>query len=286
MQIHGAATLGFAKFDLDTSVKNLSSLGFKNVELSYQGTHSKHFPYKQVEPQTVLEVLSKNGVKPISMNISTQRMDGDRPIHFDFANPVDAQEAVDQGQWYLQCAKEMDVRVVTLSTARRVLDDRWNTVMKPACAAFRRIAETAGELGIAVNLEVPHLFQIADTVDHTKAIFAEIDHPAVGATVDSSHWGISGYDPFEFFTWLGPRLRHVHLRDSSGADTKDEKQNLELTPGKGTVDFVKLRKALEHVQYEGRVTLDFEYKITDLETIHNEYRQGLAELKRCGWEMA
>ena len=104
--------------------------------------------------------------------------------------------------------------------------------MKTACAAARRIAEIAAELDISVHLEVPHLFLITDTVEHVKAVFERIDHPSVAATVASSHWGISGYDPFEFFTWLGPRLRHVHLRDSAGPDTKDGKQALELTAGR------------------------------------------------------
>ena len=272
MNIDGAATLGFAKFDLETAVKHLSRLGFKSVELSYMGWHSKHFPYKQIDPAAVLTLLSEYGVTPISMNISNTRSMGSqdhltasgRPDHHDYTNPLHVQEAVDQARWYLESAKAMDISIVTMSTARRVFGDQWNGVMQGACVALRRIAEIAAELEISVNLEVPHLFQITDTVEHVKAVFDEIDHPNVGATVDSSHWGIVGYDPFEFFGWLGPRLRHVHLRDSEGPDTKDGKQTLELTAGKGTVDFALFREALQQVEYSGRVTLDFEYKIDDL----------------------
>ena len=257
MKIDGAATLGFARFDLETAVKHLSGLGFKSVELSYMGSHTKHFPYKQIHPTTVLKMLSEYGVTPISMNIYTHRtVDGQTDPH-DYTNPFDAQEAVDQARWYLESAKAMNIEIVTLATARRVFGDRWNGVMKAFCAAFGRIATIAADLDISVNLEVPHLFLITDTVEHVKAVFDEIDHPSVGATVDSSHWGIIGYDPYEFFSWLGPRLRHVHLRDSKGPDTKDEKQTLELTAGKGTVDFVLFRKALVRLShFSGRVTAD------------------------------
>ena len=51
------------------------------------------------------------------------------------------------------------------------------------------------------------------------------------------------------------------------------------------MDFVKLREALQQVGYAGRAMLDFEYKITDLDRIRDAYRQGLAHLARCGWEM-
>ena len=283
MRIDGASTLGFAKFDLKTAAEHLSGLGFKSVELSYMGWHSKHFPYKQADPVTVLQMLSKYGVTPISMNLYTHRTVDGRVDHHDYTNSSDAQEAVDQARWYLESAKAMDIEVVTLTTARRTFGDQWDSVMKAFCAVFRRIAKIAADLDMNVNLEVPHLFLIADTVEHVKTVFDEIDSPNVGATVDSSHWGIIGYDPYEFFSWLGPRLKHVHLRDSKGPDSKDGKQNLELTAGKGTADFVLFRKALEHVGYTGRVTLDFEYKIDDLAIIQAEYRQGLLHLETCGW---
>lgn len=286
MRIDGAATLGFAKFDLETAIKHLSGLGFKSVELSYMGKHSKHFPYKKADPATVQRLLSQYGMTPISMNIYTHKTVDGRIEHHDYTDPKDVQDAVEQARWYLESAKRMNIDVVTLGAARRAFGERWNDEMKAACAAARRIAEIAAELDISVHLEVPHLFLITDTVEHVKAVFERIDHPSVGATVDSSHWGISGYDPFEFFTWLGPRLRHVHLRDSAGPDTKDGKQALELTAGRGTVDFVLFRQALEQVGYSGRVTLDFEYKIDDLATIESEYRRGLAHLETCGWVLA
>ena len=294
MNIDGAATLGFAKFDLKTAVEHLSRLGFKFVELSYMGWHSKHLPFKQIDPTAVLTLLSEYGMTPISMNISNHRSmsskdhltASDRPDFHDYTNPLHVEEAVNQARWYLESAKAMNINIVTMSTAPRVFGDRWNVVMNGACMAFRRIAEIAAELDISVNLEVPHLFQITDSLEHIKAVFDEISHPNVGATVDSSHWGIVGYDPFEFFGWLGSRLRHVHLRDSEGPDTKDRKQTLELTAGKGTVDFALFRQALQQVGYSGRVTLDFEYKIDDLAVIESEYRQGLAYLETCGWCLA
>lgn len=58
---------------------------------------------------------------------------------------------------------------------------------------------------------------------------------------------------------------------------------MELTPGKGTVDFVKLREALERVGYAGAVQFDLEYRVDDLEFIEGEYDAAIKYLKECGW---
>ena len=156
--------------------------------------------------------------------------------------------------------------------------------MRSAARAFREQARIAADLGMYIHLEVPHLFQITDSVDHVKAMFEEVDHPALGATVDTSHWGVIGYDLDDLFGFLGDCLRHVHLRDSAGSDTQDFRQDLELTPGRGTVDFAAFREALQRAGYQGTVSLDFEYRMPDIPHIRSEFDYGLAALAAAGWE--
>jgi len=83
---------------------------------------------------------------------------------------------------------------------------------------------------------------------------------------------------------LGERVRHIHLRDSAGADTRDFKQDLELTPGSGVVDFAAFGAALDRFGYSGEVSLEFEYRIKDLKRIESEYDRGIEYLEQCGWE--
>ena len=89
----------------------------------------------------------------------------------------------------------------------------------------------------------------------------------------------------EFFDHLGDRLWHIHLRDSAGLDTADRKQELELTPGAGSVDFAKFAQALDRVDYYGDVTIEFEYRDLDLESIEREFDKGLKYLKQKGWKL-
>ena len=286
MRIDAATTLGFSAYGLDTALRQLAEVGFRKVELSHMGTFCVHLPYRQTEHEAVADALDRHELQPIAGNISTGRWDPDgQHRFFDYTDSADAREAVAQGRWYLELAAQLGVRTVTMGTARRQLDERaWLRHMRPAARAFREQARIASDLGIYLHLEVPHLFQITDSVDHVKAKFEEVDHPALGATVDSSHWGVIGYDLDELFGVLGDCLRHVHLRDSAGSDTRDFRQDLELTPGRGTVDFAAFREALERAGYQGTVSLDFEYRMPDIPHIMNEFESGMAALTAAGWE--
>ncbi len=84
---------------------------------------------------------------------------------------------------------------------------------------------------------------------------------------------------------LAERLWHIHLRDSEGTDTADFKQELELTAGKGTVDFEKLAQALDRANYEGDVSLEFEYRDMRLDEIEQEFDLGLKHLTDTGWQL-
>ena len=285
MKIHAATTLGYSAYGLETALAQLADTGFREVEISHMGSFCVHLPYPDTKAEAVADALDRNAVRAMACNISLGRWEPDRRDRFfDYTDSGDAREVVARGRWYLELASGLGVRTVTMSTARRQLDEReWLRHLKGAARAFREQARIASDLGMYLHLEVPHLFQITDSVEHVKAMFEEIDHPAVAATVDTSHWGVIGYDPDDLFAFLGDCLRHVHLRDASGSDTRDFRQDLELTPGRGTVDFAAFREALQRAGYQRSVSLDFEYRMPDIPHIRGEFDYGLAALAEAGW---
>ncbi len=287
MKVDAATTLGFSAYGIETALQQISELGFDKVELSQMGTFCVHLPYPETESQLVKEALDRHGLQPIAFNISAGWFQRDREHHFfDYTEEADRREAILQGRWYIELAAKLGVSTLTIGSARRQLEDGiWLRNLRAAAGAFREQAKIASDLGIYIHLEVPHLFQIYDSVDHVKAMFEEVDHPAVGATVDTSHWGIIEYDLYDLFDFLGDRLRHVHLRDSAGTDTQDFRQDLELTPGRGTVDFTFFREALQRANYQGTVSLDFEYRMPDISHIIQEYEFGISTLNAAGWEL-
>ena len=107
----------------------------------------------------------------------------------------------------------------------------------------------------------------------------------MGAVFDSTHQQVIGYSVEEYLETLGERLCHVHLRDAAGEDTADFRQNLELTPGKGDVNFAHIGRVLDRFGYEGHVTLELEYQGRPVEQIEPEVDAGIAYLRECGWEL-
>ena len=285
MKIHAATTLGFSAYGLPTALAQLADMGFREVEISHMGSFCVHLPHPDTTAEAAADALDRHGLRPIAFNISLGRWElGGHDRFFDYTESADARDAVAQGRRYLELAAGLGVRTVTMSTARRQLEEReWLRHLKGAARAFREQARIASDLGMYLHLEVPHLFQITDSVDHVKAMFEEVDHPAVAATVDTSHWDVIGYDPDDLFGFLGDCLRHVHLRDAAGSDTRDFRQDLELTPGRGTADFAAFREALQRAGYQGTVSLDFEYRMPDITHIRNEFEYGLAALADAGW---
>ena len=284
-RVTACATLGYAAYGLETAAEQIAARGFSRIEITELGSYCRHLPYQEGDPREALARLSGQGLVPVAMNVSPSRMVNGEILRPKRSDPEEAERVVDCARWFLESASSLGVRIVTFPIGERVSDEEWPEEARLSCAVYGRIADIAAEHGISLNLEVPHLYQIIDTVEHVKSVFEQIDHPSVGATVDCSHWGIIGYDLDEFFDFLGPRLRHVHLRDSAGLDTNDFKQDLELTPGKGTVDFARFGEALDRAGYERDVSMELEYRFRDIDRIEQEFDDAILHLRECGWEL-
>lgn len=180
---------------------------------------------------------------------------------------------------------ELGISMMSMVFGERNDRDDQERQLANAVKAYDQVARTAKALGIRMLLEVPHLYTIMPGTEQVFWIFERLESDNIGALVDSSHWGIIGYDIDDFFSRLGDRLWHIHLRDSRGTDSADRKQELELTPGDGTVDYSRFSDALDRAGYRGDVSLEFEYRDMTLDAIENEYDKGLAHLRKCGWKL-
>lgn len=282
-RVTACATLGYAACDLETALDAIAARGFTRVEITELGAYCRHFPFQKITAKAAAKLLDRRGLKAVAMNVSFCRLVNGELFRPQLSDPRTAEGVLVYARWYLEQARALGIGTVSFPIGPRVPDAGWERSIQGACAAYRRIAEEAAARGINLNLETPHLFQLTDSVAHVRAIFETIQHPAVGATVDSSHWGIIRYDLDAFFAWLGPRLRHVHLRDSAGRDTNDFGQKLELTPGQGSVDFATFGAALDRAGYAGEVTLELEHRYADLPRIGREFEAGIRHLRQCGW---
>jgi sugar phosphate isomerase/epimerase len=282
--INACASLGFAAFPLETALEQIVKLGFTDVELTHLGAYCLHLPMETADPQDIVDMVNRFGLKTRAMNISTSRMVDGAIQRVVLSDRTQTRSIIAYTTWYLKLARQLGAQCVSFPIGPRVLDPGlWKEEAEASARVFREIVAVGADLGVKVNLEVPHLFQLMDTIDHTMYLFDRINHTNLGATVDCSHWGIIGYDLGRLFTLLGDRLVNIHLRDSRGADTLDFKQELELTPGDGQVDFVTFGRTLDSIGYRGNVTLELEHRHARLADCMDAFHRGLAYLATCGW---
>lgn len=273
--INAVSSLGWANYTLYEALPKIKKLGFKKVEIASFCSYAFHFNFGSPTPDELKKMGDDMGFEFIYLNYSPDR-------YF-------AWEKGFEEKFYFDCEKKLKqlpkvgIKKMTLITPERNERQDIDLQFDRMIALYDDVGEMAKRYGVMMVLEVPHLYTIINRPEHVYKVLERIKSDNIGVLADSSHWGIIKYDADEFFSAVGERLAHIHLRDSTGPDTNDRKQMLELTPGKGTTDFIKFGSALDKAGYSGDISIEFEYRDMTLDDIDREYEEGFSHLKKCGW---
>ena len=127
-------------------------------------------------------------------------------------------------------------------------------------------------LGIKFCLEV-HPTEIAfDIVSAERALEAVNNHPAFNFNYDPSHFGYQGVDYVEFIYRFRDRISHVHMKDAGWSLSPKEAGvfggHIEFgdrrrfwnfrSVGRGDIDFEEIIRALNHIGYNGPLSVEWE----------------------------
>lgn len=149
----------------------------------------------------------------------------------------------------------------------RAFGDRW----RPIFDAFEAH-------GVGFALEV-HPTEIAYDLETMERALDAVDfHPAFGINFDPSHLIWQGIDPVNLIRAFPDRIYHVHVKDA--AVTQDGTNSIlggHLTfgdsrrgwdfrsPGRGDVDFEAIIRALNEIDYDGPLSVEWEDSAMDRE---------------------
>jgi sugar phosphate isomerase/epimerase len=255
----------------------MAARGFTRIEIASFQSYCFHFNFGSPTPTELRRMLDDHGLEPICLNYDSGT--------YQAWDPEEINRFVADSTRKIQHLSEVGIPMMTMSFGMRTTRDDHKYQLANEVKAYDAVAKVGARYGVKMLLEVPHLYGNMWSAEDALWIFARLDNANVGALVDSSHWGIIGYDLRSFLTALGDRLWHVHLRDSDGEDTADFHQQLELTPGDGSVDFRQFGRVLDSLGYAGDVSLDFEYRDRTLGAIETEFSKGLKYLEKMGWDL-
>jgi len=138
--------------------------------------------------------------------------------------------------------------------------ERWNPIL-----------DVFAECGVRFALEV-HPTEIAfDIYSAQRALDAIGGREEFGFNFDPSHLIWQGVDPVEFIRAFPDRIYHVHVKDAitllngrtgilgSHLNFGDPRRGWEFrSPGRGTVNFEEIIRALNHVGYNGPLSVEWE----------------------------
>ncbi len=139
--------------------------------------------------------------------------------------------------------------------------DRWNPIL-----------DVFDEVGVKFGLEV-HPTEIAfDIVSSERALEALGRREAFGFNYDPSHLGYQGVDYVEFIRRFSDRIYHVHMKDAYWSSVPrtagvfggytgfgDPRRYWDFRSlGRGSVDFEEIMRALNEINYDGPLSVEWE----------------------------
>ena len=146
-------------------------------------------------------------------------------------------------------------------------------------ARWKPILEVFEQERVSFALEV-HPTEIAFDIATTRRALAAVDHhPAFGFNFDPSHFAYQGVDYLGFLREFGERVFNVHVKDvwwsesptaigvfGGHSDFGTDGRFWDFrSPGRGRVDFESLVRLLNHAQYRGPLTVEWEDPMMDRE---------------------
>jgi sugar phosphate isomerase/epimerase len=136
---------------------------------------------------------------------------------------------------------------------------------------FNPILDVFGECGVRFALEV-HPTEIAfDLYSAQRALEALGHREEFGFNLDPSHLLWQGIDPVEFIRAFPDRIYHVHIKDAivtlngrtgvlgSHLNFGDPRRGWDFrSPGRGGVNFEEIIRALNAINYQGPLSVEWE----------------------------
>ena len=136
---------------------------------------------------------------------------------------------------------------------------------------FNPILDVFDDCGVRFALEV-HPTEIAfDIYTAQRALEALDNREAFGFNFDPSHLHWQGVDPVEFIRAFPDRIYHVHIKDAittldgrtgilaSHLNFGDPRRGWDFrSPGRGAVNFEEIIRALNDIDYQGPLSIEWE----------------------------
>lgn len=285
----------YADLSFETMCQKAKSFGYDGIEIACWGEHLDVSKANDAYCKGKLDVLRKHKLKlfaisnhlvgqAVSDHIIDERHKSILPPHVwgdgdpEGVRQRAAKEMIETGK----VAKKLGLKVVNGFTgspiwhmlysfppvSKEMIDKGYKDFAK----RWIPILDEYHNMGIKFALEV-HPTEIAfDIVSAERTLEALHNHPAFGFNYDPSHFGYQGVDYIEFIHRFAEKIFHVHIKDATwsmnpteagvfGGHTEfgDRRRYWDfVSPGRGNVEFEEIIRALNRINYQGPLSVEWE----------------------------
>lgn len=230
-------------YTLDETIRRLSAIGYDAIEIGAAAPHAWPPHLGAQRRAEIKELLDQHGLALSSMLPAPSGGPGNNP-----ASPYLEERRATAAHY-----RELAELCAGWGGKTLIYLPGWQIYGTPRRLAWqwsrevlREAAEAAGEFGVTLVIEpTAHDTNLCEGCDDAIELMEDVDMPNVKLMFDTFHVFYRREVPTDYVHRMGKDLHHIHISD-----------NDRLPPGQGVGDWTALIDALEHVGFDGFLTME------------------------------
>jgi sugar phosphate isomerase/epimerase len=243
--IVSCSTYGYRFITIEGTLKRISKLGFKAVDIMATRPHLLPSDYEDFTKIKDLLASLKLKVSAITA------FDGHPQWHLTAANKKHREDTVEHVKLCIELANVVGSRTVQVITGMPLIQDiSFKKAWEYARENLKICADYAGKYGIFLALEGEEN-NVVRTSQDILNMLEEVNNPNCKALLEVGHANMMATDdPVCAIETLKNKIVHCHIHDNKGV--YDE----HAVPGDGTVYWKGVLEKLKEIKYEGYLALE------------------------------
>lgn len=249
--ILGYSTNAFVKYSLPDSLKRISALGFKGVEIMCDKPHLYPPDYKDSNVLEIRKTADDLGLKITNLNSFTLFAVGDTYLP-SWIEPDKDQRNI-RIQHTLSClglAKTLGCGNISIPPGGPLRKMSEKEAIGLFYNGLDKVIPLAESLNVKLLIE-PEPGLLMENSSQFRSFVKDLRSSAVGLNFDIGHFFCAGEEPDKAFESLFEWIGHVHIEDIASSRIHNH-----LIIGHGAISFDKVFSAMNRFNYAGDMSLE------------------------------
>jgi len=246
------ASSTFAFGDIETAVRELSSIGIRALEAYETGIRPGywHLRVEERSPDEFRQLRSWLDDEGVALSA----ISGHVPLIGDDDALIRA--SLSHLEKCMTAAALLGCPVVVTASGGGQGSGEAERDWEDLSTRVSRLSERAGDHGVRIAFE-PHYGEFVATTADLERLLQAVPSPHLGVNYDAAGLQVAGEDLAASIDRVAERTIHTHIRDIADGDLQDVPQlRRECVPGTGAIAFPSIVQGLLDAGYEGALSIE------------------------------